>query len=598
MIETGTVLQNRYRIDKKIGQGGMGAVFVATDERFGSTVAIKETFFTDENYRRAFEREARLLNNLRHPALPRVSDHFTEENGQFLVMEYITGDDLSEKIEESNSPFPIGDVLNWADQLLDALDFLHTQETPVIHRDIKPQNLKLTPRGQIILLDFGLAKGSPTDARHQTAAQSVFGYSRNYASLEQIQGTGTDPRSDLYSLGATLYHLMTGIPPVDALTRAMTVLNGEEDPLPSADKIHKQVPAGVAEVLQRAMALNANHRPTSAVAMRAMLTEADKTVTADAQIVAGKKSAADLLSQNTEVYGKAPQSNQTKQSAMETEVLPSAISAGGGSANQTQTELPRVELFENSAENSIETQFNEISGKKPGTQVQTFANVTETRRARRGRALGAALGALVLIGSAAGAIYVFKPDVFQRNNFNNSGVEKKEAAANTPNAANNADMKNADTADTNAASNSSKKTAVDSVTLKKTSSSKSDEKSTAADSSGGSGRNNSRDDDDDETATTKKGSGAATVTSGDDDSDDDDEDPKDVKMNSNRIETKDIIIDHGKLIYKDANKDPRRRMPPNMKGLTPEQQRRIQQMIERNRVRVPRQPNKPPEQPR
>src|SRR5215216_6726980 len=100
MIEAGTVLQNRYRIDKKIGQGGMGAVFVATDERFGSVVAIKETFFTDEGYRKAFEREARLLNNLRHPALPRVSDHFIDENGQFLVMEYIAGNDLSEKLED------------------------------------------------------------------------------------------------------------------------------------------------------------------------------------------------------------------------------------------------------------------------------------------------------------------------------------------------------------------------------------------------------------------------------------------------------------------------------------------------------------------
>ncbi|NJM54461.1 MAG: serine/threonine protein kinase, partial [Blastocatellia bacterium] len=158
--------------------------------------------------------------------------------------------------EKKNGAFPLNDVLNWADQLLDALDFLHTQETPVVHRDIKPQNLKLTPRGQIILLDFGLAKGNPTDAQHQTAAKSVFGYSRNYASIEQIQGTGTDPRSDLYSLGATLYHLLTGTPPVDALTRAMQVLNGDQDPLIPANIAHSQVPAGVAEVLQRAMDLN------------------------------------------------------------------------------------------------------------------------------------------------------------------------------------------------------------------------------------------------------------------------------------------------------------------------------------------------------
>src|SRR5678816_4361040 len=203
MIEAGKLLQRRYRIDKQIGQGGMGAVYVATDERFGSTVAIKETLFMDDNYRKAIEREARLLNSLKHVALPRVTDHFLEENVQFLVMEFIAGEDLAHILETSSKPFPVETVLTWADQLLDALDFLHNQVNPVIHRDIKPQNLKVTPNGQIILLDFGLAKGNPTDAGHQTAAKSIFGYSRSYASIEQIQGTGTDPRSDLYSVSYT-----------------------------------------------------------------------------------------------------------------------------------------------------------------------------------------------------------------------------------------------------------------------------------------------------------------------------------------------------------------------------------------------------------
>ena len=197
MIEAGRFLQQRYRIDRQIGQGGMGAVYLATDERFGSTVAIKETLCMDDNFRRGLEREARLLNSLKHSALPRVSDHFLEDDGQFLVMEYIQGEDLGHFLERGSEPFPVETVVNWADQLLDALDYLHTQEMPVIHRDIKPQNLKLTSRGQIVLLDFGLAKGNPTDAGHNTAAKSIFGYSRNYASLEQIQGTGTDPRSDL-----------------------------------------------------------------------------------------------------------------------------------------------------------------------------------------------------------------------------------------------------------------------------------------------------------------------------------------------------------------------------------------------------------------
>src|SRR5688572_6753865 len=231
MIAPGTLLQNRYLVESQIGQGGMGAVFVATDQRFGSRVALKETFFTDANLRRAFEREARLLNRLRHPALPRVSDHFSEDEGQFLVMEYIPGEDLSETLKRTGGPFPARDVLAWADQLLDALDYLHTQEPSVIHRDIKPQNLKVTSRGQMILLDFGLAKGQTSEISRVTTSASIFGYTPNYAPLEQIQGLGTDARSDLYALAATLYHLVTGVKPPDALTRAASLVNGEPDPL-------------------------------------------------------------------------------------------------------------------------------------------------------------------------------------------------------------------------------------------------------------------------------------------------------------------------------------------------------------------------------
>ena len=280
MIAPGTLLQNRYLVERQIGQGGMGAVFVATDQRFGSRVALKETFFTDGNLRRAFEREARLLNRLRHAALPRVSDHFDEDEGQFLVMEYIPGEDLSEMLKRQGGPFPARDVLAWADQLLDALDYLHTQEPAVVHRDIKPQNLKLLPRNQtnqIVLLDFGLAKGTPLQTR-VTATGSLFGYSFNYAPIEQMQGTGTDPRSDLYSLGATLYHLLTGAPPPDALTRATAVLNGDADPLKSASEMHAQVPVDVAEALSRAMSQSAARRFASALEMREALRVAGQHV--------------------------------------------------------------------------------------------------------------------------------------------------------------------------------------------------------------------------------------------------------------------------------------------------------------------------------
>src|SRR4051794_25630913 len=274
MLAPDTLLQNRYLIRKQIGQGGMGAVYVATDQRFGSTVALKETFFDDAAMRRAFEREARLLNHLRHPALPRVSDYFTDEQGEFLVMEFIPGEDLFEKLKERRAAFPISEVLNWADQLLDALDYLHTQEPPVIHRDIKPQNLKLTPKGQIVLLDFGLAKGAPSHSASMMTSRSVFGFTPNFAPLEQIQGTGTDPRSDLYSLAATLYYLVTGTPPPDVLTRATAVLNGQPDPLRPASEAHAQVSPAIAQVIHDAMAQNASQRPQTAAAMREALRNA------------------------------------------------------------------------------------------------------------------------------------------------------------------------------------------------------------------------------------------------------------------------------------------------------------------------------------
>ncbi|MBC7933043.1 MAG: serine/threonine protein kinase, partial [Rubrivivax sp.] len=273
MIAPGTVLQNRYLVERQIGEGGMGAVYIATDQRFGSTVALKETFFDDPNLRKAFEREARLLNHLRHTALPRVSDHFGEEEGQFLVMEYIPGEDLSHMLKARGAPFAVRDVLAWADQLLDALDYLHTQTPSVVHRDIKPQNLKLLPRNQIVLLDFGLAKGTPLQTR-VTATGSVFGYSFNYAPIEQMQGAGTDPRSDLYSLGATLYHLLTGAPPADALTRATAVIGGDPDPLRAASDLNPRVPVEVADALSRALQQSAARRFAGAEEMRGALREA------------------------------------------------------------------------------------------------------------------------------------------------------------------------------------------------------------------------------------------------------------------------------------------------------------------------------------
>jgi serine/threonine protein kinase len=246
----------------------MGAVYEAVDERLDTVVALKETLFTDEKLRKQFEREARLLARMHHPALPRVSDHFNESDGQFLVMQYIAGDDLAAMLTQRNGPFPQEEVLRWADQLCDALDYLHTQDPQIIHRDIKPQNLKLTARGQIVLLDFGLAKGASGQMSVVTTSASIFGYTPNYAPLEQVQGLGTDPRSDIYALAATLFHLMTNVKPPDALSRASAVVNGLPDPLPLANHITAQVSAAVAVVLSQGMSQKRDDRFASASEMR------------------------------------------------------------------------------------------------------------------------------------------------------------------------------------------------------------------------------------------------------------------------------------------------------------------------------------------
>jgi serine/threonine protein kinase len=206
---------------------------------------------------------------LHHPVLPHVSDFFSAGAKYFLVMEYIEGEDLSEVLKQAGA-FGVQDVMRWTDSLLDALDFLHSQEPPIIHRDIKPNNLKITPRGDIVLLDFGLAKLSSAE----NTQNSVFGYSRKYSPLEQIQGTGTDARSDVFSLGATVFHLLTAQAPIDVLARASAIVAGKPDPLPLVSELNSEIPIGVAQVLNTALMLNPDSRFASAKAARAALQHA------------------------------------------------------------------------------------------------------------------------------------------------------------------------------------------------------------------------------------------------------------------------------------------------------------------------------------
>jgi serine/threonine protein kinase len=313
-IAPNTLIQNRYLIVHLIGKGGMGEVYLAVDQRLGSAIALKRTFFSDDaTLGSAFEREARTLARLRHPVLPKVSDHFTEDGTQYLVMEHISGDDISKRLEGMEKPFPLSWVLFWADQLLDALTYLHTHEPPIIHRDIKPQNLKLTDENHIVLLDFGLSKNTIGETRATTTG-SVVGYTPHYAPMEQIRGTGTDARSDIYSLSATLYQILTIAVPPDALTRADSLINGMPDPIKPISELNVEVSKAVSDVIVKGMAISQDQRYKTAREMQKALRDAYAQLQSD-------------MSANTVAFTKQSEA-ETPQSQLQTAVFPDSSNSG------------------------------------------------------------------------------------------------------------------------------------------------------------------------------------------------------------------------------------------------------------------------------
>jgi formylglycine-generating enzyme required for sulfatase activity/serine/threonine protein kinase len=268
MLTPNTTLQDRYRVVRLLGKGGMGAVYEAIDQRVSCVVALKETLVgADSGWRRAFEREAGLLANLRHPVLPKVTDFFSEGDSEFLVMEFIPGYDLGELLELRGAPFPQNQVLRWGNQLLTVLDYLHSHQPPIIHRDIKPANLKLTREGEVFLLDFGLAKGAAGQMSTLKTSKSLRGFTPKYAPIEQFHGR-TDPTSDLFSLAATFYHLLTNTMAADAPTRQAAIDEGDPDPLQMIDELNPQVSPRIAAVMYQAMAMNRRHRYGSAPEMK------------------------------------------------------------------------------------------------------------------------------------------------------------------------------------------------------------------------------------------------------------------------------------------------------------------------------------------
>ncbi len=277
-VQPGTLLGNRYKVLGLIAQGGMGAVYKCSDTRLaGRLCAVKETWIDPKlspaqvkQMHEQFKREATTLATLDHPNLPKVSDYFSSGARHYLVMDYVAGQDLLTLLKNrpAGQPgLPVAQVLDWADQLCAALHYLHTQNPPILHRDIKPANIKLADSGIIKLVDFGLVKWmAPDDDSTITVIQGLGTLA--YTPLEQYGGeTGhTDPRTDIYALGATLYHLLTGQPPASAKQRFL-----RPDSLVEPQRLAPDLPPHVAQAILKAMAMHPQDRPSSVAEFQALL---------------------------------------------------------------------------------------------------------------------------------------------------------------------------------------------------------------------------------------------------------------------------------------------------------------------------------------
>ncbi len=264
-LAPGTLLNHRYRIVSILGQGGMGAVYRATDESLGIDVAVKENLFLTDEYARQFQREANILASLRHPNLPRVGDYFQMgDQGQYLIMDYIDGEDLRQRIERVGTLGEQEVVLIGA-AICDALSHLHSRNPTVLHRDIKPGNIKITPGGEVLLVDFGLAKVVQGGQATTTGARAM---TPGYSPPEQYGTARTDERTDIYSLGATLYAALTGVIPEDSLARA----TGKAELTPIRELVPR-VNRKLASVIEKALEVDTEDRYQSAAEFKQALAQ-------------------------------------------------------------------------------------------------------------------------------------------------------------------------------------------------------------------------------------------------------------------------------------------------------------------------------------
>ena len=270
-LSAGDILVKRFRIIRLLGQGGMGAVYYAHDPVLDCPVAIKQLQLdpttgeiVGEQISRQFLREARILASLHHPNLPRVTDYFVEDKFQYLVMDYIEGQSLQDIVNAHPLGLAEDQVVEWADQLLSALDYIHQHQ--LVHRDIKPSNIRRTPDGRIFLVDFGLAKAyTPAVSKTLSVIHGVG--TPEYSPPEQFDPQAhTDERSDLYALGATLYHLLTGQIPI-SVTRRMS----EPASFKTPRATNQHISPAMEGVILRAMEMERAKRFANTAEMRAAL---------------------------------------------------------------------------------------------------------------------------------------------------------------------------------------------------------------------------------------------------------------------------------------------------------------------------------------
>jgi serine/threonine protein kinase/formylglycine-generating enzyme required for sulfatase activity len=276
----GKIIGGRYKIEELLGQGGMSAVYKATDPNLRRVVAIKmihSHLSTDPGFLRRFEEEAAAVAQLRHPNIVQVYDFHHDGDTYYMVLEFVPGETLQDHLRRLNSVnrhLATNDVIQYSAGICDAVDYAH--QRGLIHRDIKPANIMLSVMGQAILMDFGIAK--IVGGQQHTATGAVVGTAM-YMSPEQIKGENPDRRTDIYSLGVTLFEMVSGHPPFDADSAMTLMMMHINDPVPDLRKLNPDVPHDLVAVINKALAKNPADRFQTAAQMAAALREIQEKVT-------------------------------------------------------------------------------------------------------------------------------------------------------------------------------------------------------------------------------------------------------------------------------------------------------------------------------